>query len=164
MASLAHLLGRVGRGIAKVPRAIEDAMTDEEIDPVTGQPFRRPSRLAQGLGEVLRAGVVAAGSPTPGAVGTAQDIFGSLKAVEADKQQRQDRATQQRQRQMAEQSAVRRDAREQAESAAELEYRQAQVAREKAAEAKANTETPTKHPAPIYRRRFPPWNRSLGAR
>lgn len=38
--------------------------------------------------ELIRGSIVAAGSPTPGAVGTAQDIFGGFRAAQDDKQQR----------------------------------------------------------------------------
>ena len=131
--ALAGLLGQIARGAARIPRAIDGAMweknrTVEELDdlpedpagaaydPQTGKIIRvretvdrtRPSRIAQGLGEVIRAGIVAAGSPTPGHVGTAQDIFGGMKAVEQDRQVRQDRATQQQQRRTAEQMAARK--------------------------------------------------------
>lgn len=54
----------------------------------TGRPSKFGSFVQNQLPEMIRAGVVAAGSPTPGAVGTAQDIFGALKAVGDDRSRR----------------------------------------------------------------------------
>ncbi len=155
--ALAGLLGQIARGAARIPRAIDGAMweknrTVEELDdlpedpagaaydPQTGKIIRvretvdrtRPSRIAQGLGEVIRAGIVAAGSPTPGHVGTAQDIFGGMKAVEQDRQVRQDRATQQQQRRTAEQMAARKMAREERESESGIALNDARISQEEA--------------------------------
>lgn len=157
MAALANLLGRLGRGAARIPRKIDGAMweknlTVEELDsipedmegvgydPQTGQIIRvretpdrtRPSRLAQGIGEALRAGVVAAANPTRGAVGTAQDYLGGMQAAEQDRQQRQDRATQQRQRQVAEDLAVKRQAREDRETESGIALNEARIGQEDA--------------------------------
>jgi hypothetical protein len=57
----------------------------------TGRLSRFGQFMQQGLPEIVRGAVVAASSPTPGAVGTAGDIFGALGAVDRDRQERSDR-------------------------------------------------------------------------
>lgn len=90
---------------------------DEEFTPGTGEMEevgkRRTGRMSKfgsfvqnQLPEIIRAGVVAAGSPTPGAIGSAQDIFGALKAV-GDDRNRRDMLRYQMQRQ-AEEDAMKR--------------------------------------------------------
>ncbi|HUQ91087.1 MAG TPA: hypothetical protein VM120_05340 [Bryobacteraceae bacterium] len=72
-----------------VPTAVDlptDQIEQEQVR--TGAPSKFGTFVKQGLPAMLRAGIVAAGSPTPGQVGTAGDIFGALRVVEGDQNNR----------------------------------------------------------------------------
>jgi len=75
------------------------------------------------LPEMIRAGLVAAASPTRGAVGTAGDIFGALGAVDEDRQRRQEMARQRQVQQLGLERQAEEDARaEQLNNARVEEY------------------------------------------
>lgn len=91
-----------------------------------------PFWLQNVIGNSARAGLIAAGSPTPGAVGTIRDAVGGLQAAEADQQQRQDRMTMMRRAALQEQRAIEQMEMEREQNEAMLEYRRAQKASEEA--------------------------------
>lgn len=96
-----------------------------------------PFWLQNVIGNSARAGLIAAGSPTPGAVGTIRDAVGGLQAAEADQQQRMDRAMAMRRAALQEQRAMEQMEMEREQNDAMLAYRKAQQASEEAQRARA---------------------------
>lgn len=119
-----------------------------------------PFWLQNVIGNSARAGLIAAGSPTPGAVGTIRDAVGGLQAAEADQQQRMDRAMMMRRAALQEQRAMEQMEMEREQNDAMLEYRKAQRASEEAQRDRANR--PAKNAAQEIRERIAAYEQEFG--